>query len=469
MRWWTRDRRRRSGAAGSPAFAGATIGDLVGPTGVVDPHGRVAVIDGSWWLEWGVIAEERWRIAHDEVAVRQSRIADAPVYETRLRVPGGDVIQRVASAGHGTGRVILVEFENASPNAVAVACVGRVAGDSKVFADVDGVELDDLEWIRGARPAGGVVACLGDPWPRLVDGPSNPRATVSGREPSGGLVLAVPHRQTVVVQVLLEGEFPDRAVRPEEVASGWRTLTADALSIDAPDSALAEAWSRIVPDLVVEAGSYDERLAAEAAAALDVVGLVGEADRARLTVVAAADGGRLRGAAATAALRALASKELLTGDRSGLEELAGVLAAGAGSDLDPETLLLVATALDRHSAATARDARRAAADAVGSYSPVSTPAAAAERLLATLAAPAAPGVLDLLPTLPDSWRGQPVDVRGFGSVCGRVSFSVRWHGDRPALLWDRLGGPDDVELRCPGLDPTWRTDLRRGEALLAAD
>jgi hypothetical protein len=75
--------------------------------------------------------------------------------------------------------------------------------------------------------------------------------------------------------------------------------------------------------------------------------------------------------------------------------------------------------------------------------------------------------VDLLPEVPEAWLGQPVDVRSCGTANGRVSFSVRWHGARPALLWERLGGSDAVELRCPGLDPQWSSLERSGEALLA--
>ena len=98
------DRFRRSGELPSHALVGAVIGDLSGPTAIIDEHGRVGSLDGSWWLEWAIGAEDRWRVAHEEVAVRQSRVADAPVYETWMRVPGGDVVQRVASANDGRGR-----------------------------------------------------------------------------------------------------------------------------------------------------------------------------------------------------------------------------------------------------------------------------------------------------------------------------------------------------------------------------
>jgi hypothetical protein len=47
---------------------------------------------------------------------------------------------------------------------------------------------------------------------------------------------------------------------------------------------------------------------------------------------------------------------------------------------------------------------------------------------------------------------------------GPVSFAVRWHGERPALLWT---APPGVRLRAPGLDPEWASEVASGEALLA--
>jgi hypothetical protein len=44
--------------------------------------------------------------------------------------------------------------------------------------------------------------------------------------------------------------------------------------------------------------------------------------------------------------------------------------------------------------------------------------------------------------------------------------ALRWHGARPALLWELDGPP--VELRCSGLDSSWVGNGARGEALLAA-
>jgi hypothetical protein len=77
--------------------------------------------------------------------------------------------------------------------------------------------------------------------------------------------------------------------------------------------------------------------------------------------------------------------------------------------------------------------------------------------------------LDLLPVHPDGWYGGGVELHDAPTGFGRLSFAVRWHGTRPALLWDLEPHPGigAVTLRVPGLDPTWSTTELRGDALLA--
>ena len=54
-------------------------------------------------------ADDRWRIPANEVAVRQHRIADAPVVETAMRVPSGDALHRVYGvAGDGDGKQMAI-------------------------------------------------------------------------------------------------------------------------------------------------------------------------------------------------------------------------------------------------------------------------------------------------------------------------------------------------------------------------
>jgi hypothetical protein len=77
--------------------------------------------------------------------------------------------------------------------------------------------------------------------------------------------------------------------------------------------------------------------------------------------------------------------------------------------------------------------------------------------------------LDLLVDIPDSWLGGGVEVHGLATPFGRLGYAVRWHGERPALLWE-LERHDDgpVVLRVPGLDTAFSTVEATGEVLLAA-
>ena len=75
-----------------------------------------------------------------------------------------------------------------------------------------------------------------------------------------------------------------------------------------------------------------------------------------------------------------------------------------------------------------------------------------------------PTGVELLPDLPVSWLGGPVEAHEIATRHGRVSFAVRWHGARPALLWE-CDRP--ITLTCPSLGPDWSDGRARGEALLA--
>ena len=78
--------------------------------------------------------------------------------------------------------------------------------------------------------------------------------------------------------------------------------------------------------------------------------------------------------------------------------------------------------------------------------------------------------LALCSMIPDDWWGRGVEVHDAPTHFGKLSYAVRWHGDRPALLWELEphDGVNAVRLTTPGLDPSWSSTERRGEALLAS-
>jgi hypothetical protein len=79
------------------------------------------------------------------------------------------------------------------------------------------------------------------------------------------------------------------------------------------------------------------------------------------------------------------------------------------------------------------------------------------------------GGVALCSLLPAVWVGQPLEVHDAPTHHGLLSFAVRWHGERPALLWElKRRGDVPVRLTAPGLDPAWSTTETTGEALLGS-
>ena len=84
-----------------------------------------------------------------------------------------------------------------------------------------------------------------------------------------------------------------------------------------------------------------------------------------------------------------------------------------------------------------------------------------------VATPSAAGA-DLLPAgFPPSWLGANFEVYGVPTGgAGTVSFAVRWHGDRPAVLWEQTG--DATTLSSSVLAPDWSSAEIKGETLWPA-
>jgi hypothetical protein len=79
--------------------------------------------------------------------------------------------------------------------------------------------------------------------------------------------------------------------------------------------------------------------------------------------------------------------------------------------------------------------------------------------------------VDLFAGWDAGWLGTAVEVTDLPTRFGRLSFALRWHGARPALLWEveRWEGASlaTPELRATAVDPTWSVRSLSGEALLA--
>ena len=482
-------------------LAGELIGDLDGPVAVVDRAGSVAPGGAGWRICWAVGAEDRWHVASEESAVRSRLVGDMPVTATAMRVPGGDVVQRAAAVRDAAGRAVVLEFANEAPVPVSLALAvvpdaagaraadgGRV-GRARVVGSMlvaDGRAALEL----GRTPGGAAAVADGEVWQAVRAEPPAGDCEALSRSGLAAAVAVVPlaSRVPLRVTVPIEGG-PVQARSPDEATAGWRAVVAQAASVELPDENATRAWRRgIAASILAASDTAPSTTAARIALVLDCVGLADEADRGRAAVLAAAERSRLSAADASAALRALASRRLKTGRVSGLAELAGPLADAAGDHLDAFTLELVSAVLEIESPAASHDARRLLADVDARASPsalwpaaidlaaavVSSTAfggdgpAGIEALLGCLVAEASDHLV-IAPDLPTPWIGAPVDARGLVTRHGVLSYSLRWHGVRPAVLWDLQPAGNnsarDVAIRC-GLDHSWSSTVPAGEALL---
>jgi len=249
--------------------------------------------------------------------------------------------------------------------------------------------------------------------------------------PADAFVLPVGHAAAVrvVLAHALGAVFPPDVSPWQQVVRGWLTVTERASRLVLP-----EPWAAHV-------------------AAITAV-------RCELALGAA-----IPEAADDPAGFALALGELVRmGERPEhwLPELVEAVAAlGPRSGWDAD-VALAAAARVLAGAGEDRAARDLARIVAGRGAPAARPAAAPDgvRLVAWVEGALAAGA-ELLPDgWPAGWLGQPWEVYGIPTVgASTVSLGVRWHGERPAVLWEQTGDP--VELHAFG----WSSGAPTGETL----
>lgn len=501
----------------SGAATWTSVGNLDGAArGVVDPAGLVAGAGRGWSLDWWIGAEDRWHVPAREAAVRQALLGASPVVETRVRIPSGDAVQRVYAARGPDGEdTLVVEVQNDSKVPFALALSVRPYGlDGQ--GRVESIELDSpLVRVDGEvalvlpRSPGRIALSSaegGDAAEQVFAGRAEPASasasavTCPDGLANGALLFPLAHTATLRVALPLgSGVAVDPGMLPsaDQVVSGWGSQARQGARIEVPDRRLREAISASTRYLLL-AGA-DPRLAS----ALDLMGFGGEAATALL-----ADPVRLAATDAPgAALHALGWHWHLTRDAetavaslSLVAALVRSLGRSRGDDADGirgrAALPLVADLLD--AAGEARGAADVRSVMVGAPEPVNPVAPMnLEDCLASasptwtwsagtvghdLTANAAlltavrchlvqedERGLALSPVIPDGWLGQGWEVHDLPTGVGRLSYAIRWHGERPALLWelDPHPGLPVARLHAPSLDPGWSTRERSGETLLA--
>ena len=76
-------------------------------------------------------------------------------------------------------------------------------------------------------------------------------------------------------------------------------------------------------------------------------------------------------------------------------------------------------------------------------------------------------IVDIVPGMSTAWLGQNLRVARMPTPVGELSYAIRWHGARPALLWELDAAPGvEFKLTCGSIDPLFATTEPTGETLL---
>jgi hypothetical protein len=260
-------------------------------------------------------------------------------------------------------------------------------------------------------------------------------------------------------QLLVRAGQVEAAVDADRIARGLaadvdRSVTAAtaSLDVDAIPAGPGRPLDGGVVGVVVAAafGAVDPAVPA-VSATLDLV-------REELTTPAGAVTAGVLAPAWSPWLTALLAKvEIGQGDRRGLDRLRALVAASAPRGTWPELAggdpALLVPRVDHDPKATAAFLLAVRELLLSEQGPRFEP----------------PDTLAILPVVDPAWLGQEVELHDASTGAGRFGFGVRWHGERPALLWELV--PDrpewPVRIVAPSLDPAWSSPDPVGEALLA--
>ena len=400
---------------------GIRIGLHGAGSAVVDAFG-VAHPDGwrgescGWWLA----ASDKWHDPRTSPSVRQQRIDGTPVVQTKVAVPGGDVVQRVfVVADHG-GRLVM-QVSNESPDPVVVAVPTR--------------EMSSTAAAGASRPQG-----IETP-NEVMAYPLSHRASITFAWP----LVKSRFRKAASIDA---GLLPSH----DQVVRGW-VLTSERASRVVPDSA-ALVTARCELSLMTP-GDIDELLDADPA-----LGMLTIAERVRM-----GDNPREWTSQIADAARRVAKHP----QRSQWTSRALVMAARTLVAAD-ETLAAddvvelwqrVVTSVTRPDGTSGDDA--AAAHAATPRAAVMQTATIEHRFVHAITRTSAA----VMPTgIPMAWRGANVEAHGVVATPEhRVSLALRWHGENVALLWE-VDGPPGLQLSAPTVDASFSTVAAQGEALL---
>jgi len=503
------------GAFGQPELGRVDAGGLVSPSGV------------DWSIDWWVHIDNTWTVPAFEPAVRQSRVGSGPVIETALRAGSSDIRHRAYAVVIGGQPAIAIEIHNDRDDPIAVGLGLRPYGPNGDGGVIKGpVGLDDKVIRVGNAP---VLVLPRSPSQAGLSNEQDLLATLqagqqlswdqrtNSEHTNAAVVLPVGHKSSMRFLIpvgdeteigYLAGADPRSSPDSDMVARGWESLVNSGSQFNFPDPAVTSLFGAARARLLTASNKLGDALTAAADGSgglLDGLSMGGyhaevsaglrsfaqmgptrfKADPRQAAEIVAALATALSvtttDADVVSTVIELAMRWTKQVDKSGDRDTIDIARTGLGRLAylagDHQGALNVMPSMPGGGLPSRSDSFDILTDLVSQSSPVGgwgdDDAASAARFVAAGRSMVVDdsGVGDrlaLLPYFPAGWRGGNAEYVGVGVFpSGTVSYAIRWHGARPALLWDTAGSATQSSITCPGLDPDWEADSPKGDALLA--
>ena len=495
--------------------------------------GRVVLHEGTGQelrLDWWIGGDDRWYEPDREITTRQTLIRDLPIVSVAVRVPSGDAVIQTFATVQGPRELVVSQLENRSKVPFAVALVVSGPGAVDVTLSGTAVRLGGLAVVHlpGTPARAGAAPSLEELRTLVTSGGATAEFSPVPGEGAAAFLFPLTHTMTMQVAAIVGGSGPlafsaapvlSALPAVHDLADGWDLQLRRGADLRVapglgPPTPYRAALSSLL--LLAEPAAADPNtpiiVAAALARALDKAGFHAEAG-ALIEDMPARQGVRgelsdsaseaIAGNSATISahvIDAIARHGAITHDAVFARTMAPVVAGGAEflmrkrTQADPGLLAALLCSPQFFDVAGDRSAAKQATKLLARTTreaplgPLSVPPLPAQSAGATfvpeeplrlsevvrthmmLAADWRGGAVDVLVGLTADRYGQPVDVRAVPTPWGRVSYAVRWHGERPAILWDCVAvhddqRADDLSLACSRLGD-WTATGAKGEALL---
>ena len=385
--------------------------------GEVTPWGDL-LVDAEVRLRWFIAADDRWYEPARETTVRQRQVSGVPVIETRLKVPGGDAVQRIYGVAN-SGGIIVVEIYNDSSLPFAVA-----------------FDRGDISAMRAPSPTG-----------------------VQGIDlPSGSVVFPVGHHATmrVAVQVGADSNSAQLSASElealpsfEQVERGWIAALQVSSRVDLPELSWSTLLTQKRCEILLSEPQILDRQTDDLEFVLDI------AERVRLGDKAAQWSSDIA-VAAEKIIKRCAQNKAVQWDEDRAILAAGMVLDRAGESRGRDDVARVWANLPESDVSREMTAFTKSSLRCPSW------------IESQLVAHRRDGNIDICPRgIDETWLGVNFECHKLMATPQHtISFAVRWHGERPALLWD-IDGPTGLRVVASAVDKTFSSTDIRGETLLS--